>query len=131
MHSGEVEKLVKEAERALNNAYAPYSNYKVASALLCKDGRVFTGVNVENASYGLTMCAERVSVFKAVSEGCKEFTAIAIVSEDSSIPPFPCGACRQVLAEFGLDLIVIVKTKDGIIQKTLKELLPYSFELSK
>lgn len=124
----EAEELVKKAEGALVNSYAPYSNYRVAAALLCDDGTIYTGVNVENGSYGLTICAERTAIFKAVSEGKRNFKAIAIVAESMKTPPFPCGACRQVMAEFSKDIIVIVKTKDGLVQKSLKELLPYSFE---
>ena len=92
------EKLVSMALEAMQRAYAPYSGYKVGAALLCADGRVFQGCNIENASFGLTNCAERTAMFKAVSEGTREFTAIAIASRDAA--PWPCGACRQVLNEF-------------------------------
>jgi cytidine deaminase len=131
MVRGEIEELVKKAEGELKKAYAPYSGYAVAAALLCKDGSLYTGVNVENASYGLTICAERVAIFKAVSEGKREFVAIAIVSNDPERPPYPCGACRQVMAEFSKDMIVAVKTKKGIVTHRLDELLPYSFNFEK
>ncbi|HOK23111.1 MAG TPA: cytidine deaminase [Candidatus Hydrothermia bacterium] len=131
MLCGEIEELVKKAEDALKNAYAPYSNYRVSAALLCEDGSVYTGVNVENSSYGLSICAERVAVFKAVSEGQRKFKAIAIVSDSPNIPPLPCGACRQVLAEFSKDTLVVVKTPEGLFKGELKDLLPYSFDFTK
>ena len=91
--------LVRKAVEARDSAYAPYSRFRVGAAVLGEDGRIFTGGNVENASYGLTVCAERVAVFKAVSEGTRNFTAIAVAAEGEG-PVSPCGACRQVLAEF-------------------------------
>jgi cytidine deaminase len=91
--------LLQHAAKALENSYAPYSRFRVGAALLTEDGQVFTGCNVENASYGLSNCAERTAVFKAVSNGKKSFRAIAIVS-DRTNPVYPCGACRQVLREF-------------------------------
>lgn len=99
------EELVDRGRKAREKAYAPYSGFKVGAALRTKSGQVYCGSNVENASYGLTICAERVAVFNAVSEGEREFEALAVVSEN--LAP-PCGACRQVLAEFGLDTQVIV-----------------------
>ncbi|MDI6850874.1 MAG: cytidine deaminase [bacterium] len=131
MVRGEIEELVKRAEEALGNSYAPYSGYSVAAALLCKDGSVYTGVNVENASYGLTICAERVAIFKAVSEGKRDFVAIAIVSNDPERPPYPCGACRQVMVEFSKEMLVVVKTKDGLVSIGVDKLLPYSFNFEK
>jgi cytidine deaminase len=118
--------LIEIAQTAYPNAYARYSNYSVGAALLAEDGRVFTGVNVENAVYPLTICAERAAVFNAVSEGARKFQAIAVVTEDGG---FPCGSCRQVLAEFGLDIEVVVADLDGNIKKiaTVAELLPDSF----
>lgn len=131
MCSGEAEKLLGEAEKVLKNAYAPYSGYKVAAAALAKDGRIFTGVNIENSSYGLTICAERVAIFNAISAGCKDLSMIAIASDNPSLPPFPCGACRQVMAEFNKDIKVVIKTSSGILELTLSELLPYSFDFKK
>ncbi|MGQ9517948.1 MAG: cytidine deaminase [Anaerolineae bacterium] len=120
-----IEALIEEAKQAREGAYAPYSHFAVGAALLARSGKVFTGANVENASYGLTVCAERVAVFKAVTAGEREFQAIAIASSTGASP---CGACRQVLAEFGLDMLVIsVDMDDRVRQWTLEELLPASF----
>ena len=119
------EKLLEMAEGMLAYSYVPYSHYPVGAALLGKDGRVFTGCNVENAAYGNTMCAERTALFKAVSEGARAFEAIAIAARGSA--PFPCGACRQSLYEFAPDLRVMV-TWDGEVRKTtLRQLLPEGF----
>lgn len=113
------------AVAAMQNAYAPYSHFKVGACLMGEDGRLFTGCNVENASYGLTNCAERTAVFKAVSEGCRTFKAIAIAGEGTA--PWPCGACRQVLSEFCADLPVFI-TWDGLEDEALlSELLPHGF----
>ena len=128
MDSRKIQELLRIANEALKNSYAPYSGYRVGAALLTKTGKVYTGANIENASYGLTICAERVALFNAVNEGEREFIAIAIVSDDPSKPPFPCGACRQVLAEFSPSMEIIVKKGDEVIIKNLKELLPYSFD---
>lgn len=120
-----IEALIEQAKQAREGAYAPYSQFAVGAALLTRSGRVFTGANVENASYGLTVCAERVAVFKAVAAGEREFAAIAIASSNGASP---CGACRQVLAEFGLDMLVIsVDMDDRVRQWRLEELLPASF----
>lgn len=119
------EKLLEMALGMLAYSYVPYSNYPVGAALLARDGRIFTGCNVENAAYGNTMCAERTALFKAVSEGAREFEAVAIAARGSA--PFPCGACRQSLYEFAPDLRVMV-TWDGNVRKTtLRELLPEGF----
>ncbi|MBV9123540.1 MAG: cytidine deaminase [Planctomycetes bacterium] len=123
--------LLKAARQASSRAYCPYSNFPVGAAVLTADGRVFEGCNIENASYGLTVCAERVAVFQAVAAGAREITAIAIVCpKGNSHKPgtlMPCGACRQVLAEFGgSGLMVLI---DGIGQFPLTELLPQPFEL--
>lgn len=104
--------LVEKALKAKENAYAPYSNFKVGAALLSEDGQVFTGCNVENASYGLTNCAERTAVFKAVCGGQKKFRAIALASDSEKIIT-PCGACRQVLLEFGPHTKVIMANNKG------------------
>lgn len=120
------EELLELAREALKEAYAPYSQFRVGACLQSSDGRLFTGCNVENASYGLTNCAERTAVFKAISEGAKAFTAIAIAAE--KFPPFPCGACRQVLSEFAGDLRVLITQGDQLIEETtLEALLPRSF----
>ena len=121
------EKLVALAKEAMEQAYAPYSGFKVGAALLAKGGRVFKGCNVENASYGATNCAERTAVFKAVSEGCREFEAIAIVASSGDHIP-PCGICRQVLAEFMPDGKVILDSdKKGMVTYLVRELLPCGF----
>ncbi|PKL89129.1 MAG: cytidine deaminase [Ignavibacteriae bacterium HGW-Ignavibacteriae-2] len=120
--------LIEEAEKAKTKAYAPYSNFRVGAALLTEDGKIYTGGNIENASYGLTMCAERTAVYKAVLEGEKKFKAVAITS-DSHDYISPCGACRQVLAELcGLDIdVIMLKNINDFKLVKLKELLPYSF----
>jgi cytidine deaminase len=119
------DKLVSLAAEARKKAHAPYSNFNVGAALLARSGRIYTGCNVENASYGLSVCAERVAVFKAVSEGEREFEAIAVVTENGVTP---CGACRQVLMEFGDDIQVIVADADGRRRAfALTDLLPEGF----
>lgn len=122
----EKQALIDLANTARQRAYVPYSNYPVGAALRTKTGRIFTGVNVENAAYPQTMCAERVAVFKAVSEGEKEFEVISVVTDNGGSP---CGGCRQVLAEFGLETIVLMADRNGKILKeaTVKELLPEAF----
>jgi cytidine deaminase len=119
-------KLIELAGQARENAYVPYSNYKVGAALLTKKGTYFTGCNVENAAYPDSLCAERVAVVKAVSEGECEFEAIAVVTSNGGMP---CGSCRQVLAEFGLDIVVIVADTQARISQetTLSKLLPGAF----
>ena len=119
--------LIRRAVEARERAYAPYSKFAVGAALLAADGRIFTGCNVENASYGLTVCAERVAVFKAVSEGAREFKAIAIACGKK--PCTPCGACRQVLYEFAPDILVIMTDAEGkeVKKAYLRELLPIGF----
>jgi len=122
----EKQALVDLANAARERAYVPYSRYAVGSSLRTKTGRVFTGVNVENAAYPQTMCAERVAMFKAVSEGEKDFEVITVVTDNGGSP---CGGCRQVMAEFGLDTIVILADGKGKILKetTVNELLPGAF----
>jgi cytidine deaminase len=122
----EKQSLIDLANEARRRAYVPYSNYPVGAALRTTTGRLFTGVNVENAAYPTTICAERVAVFKAVSEGEREFEVIAVVTDNGGAP---CGSCRQVLAEFGLDTIVLIADGQGrlVKQTTLKELLPEAF----
>jgi cytidine deaminase len=118
--------LVEAAIQARKWAYAPYSNYAVGAALLTESGKLYDGANVENAAYPTTMCAERVAVFKAVSEGERRFTAIAVATSNGGTP---CGSCRQVLAEFGTDTMVIIADANGkIVQETtVAELLPGAF----
>lgn len=121
--------LIELSEKAQKNAYAPYSHFYVGAALLCADGTVYTGCNIENSTYGATNCAERTAVFKAVSEGHREFTAIAITSSGGDLT-FPCGICRQVLAEFSPEIKIILKDKNGEIAAfSIGELLPHSFSL--
>ena len=126
------EELIARAKVAMAFAYAPYSGFKVGAALLSNDGRVYTGCNIENAAYGPTNCAERTAIFKAVSEGCREFTAIAVCGgKDGVITGAfpPCGVCRQVLREFcGEDFLVYVAgAGDTYAAYTLAQLLPHSF----
>ena len=126
--------LKDEAREARNHAYAPYSSFKVGAALLAKDGRVFRGCNVENASYGLCLCAERAAFARAVSEGCRahDFVALAVIG-DTEGPISPCGACRQVMVELGsCDLKVILTNLKGDTQDTTAgALLPGAFFLKK
>lgn len=118
--------LLKLARIATKNSYSPYSKYAVGAAILCADGRVYQGCNIENASFGLSNCAERTALFKAVSEGVREFTAIAIASNGA--PPYPCGACRQALNEFAPNLRVLVTWgEDEVEETTLSALLPHGF----
>jgi cytidine deaminase len=119
------QELIDLAKKSRKKAYAPYSHYKVGAALLGKSGKVYTGCNVENASYGHTVCAERTAVLKAVSEGETEFTAIAVVTRNGGSP---CGACRQVLSEFAPRLTIYIADKDGEYRTTtMQKLLPDSF----
>jgi len=121
------EELIRVASLARQRAHAPYSKYKVGAAIRTKRNKVHSGANVENASYGLTVCAERTAAFAAVNAGDTAFDAIAIVIDDDRLPT-PCGACRQVLAEFSPDMRVILATTSGKRKvTTLGELLPYPF----
>ncbi len=121
------EELLRLAFTALRNSYSPYSKFRVGAALLTSSGEVFSGTNVENASYGLSMCAERVAVFKAVSEGHTSFVKMAVVSESKN-PVYPCGACRQVLYEFSPEIELVFLGKAGeIVARKLNELLPEAF----
>ena len=122
----EIQKLMDCAIKARENAYSPYSHFAVGAALLCEDGTLFEGCNIENASYGLTNCAERTAIFKAVSEGHVTFKALAVVA-DTEGPCAPCGACRQVMAEFKIPLIILGNLMGNIKIVTIEELLPFSF----
>ncbi len=113
------------AREAMKRSYSPYSHYPVGAALLCADGRIFQGCNIENASFGLTNCAERTAMFKAISEGATEFTAIAIAATISE--PWPCGACRQVLNEFAPGIRVLITWDGGEDELSLNDLLPRGF----
>ncbi len=123
-----IESLIKKALWVRDRAYVPYSNYPVGAALLTEAGHIFYGCNVENVSYGLTICAERSAVVQAVAAGEKGFTAIAIAG-DLQKPSFPCGACLQVLAEFNKSMTVYLVTDEKIIEKNLTDLLPYTFSI--
>jgi cytidine deaminase len=118
--------LIGLAREVRKNAYAPYSNYQVGAALLTSTGKIYSGVNVENAAYPTGICAERVAVFKAISEGERNFEAIAVVTENGGSP---CGSCRQVLAEFNLQTRVIIDDQDGKVSQdtTVADLLPGAF----
>lgn len=120
-------KLISKAREARKKAYAPYSKFKVGAAIESVDGRVFTGCNVENASHGVACCAERVALYKAVSQGAKSFRRIAIVT-DTPVPTPPCGICRQALCEFSKDIEVVMTNMEGrTLVMSIKALLPYAF----
>lgn len=127
------DKLLPIAQEALKNAYAPYSHYKVGAALLCSDGTIETGCNVENASYGLTCCAERNAIYSAIAKGKHEFQAILVLSSGPE-PPYPCGACRQVLSEFCSDetpiYVAVLNETEPIRPISLGKLLPHSFNIN-
>ena len=120
------QELIKVANQARQWAYVPYSQYAVGAALLTESGRVYDGVNVENAAYPVTVCAERVAIFKAVSKGERDFLALAVVTRNGGMP---CGACRQVMAEFSPDMVVIVADENGqiVAENDVNELLPGAF----
>ncbi len=126
MMNQEWQSLIELANEARRRAYAPYSKYRVGAALRTRTGRIFTGVNVENAAYPTSICAERTAVFKAVSEGEHDFEVIAVVTDNGGSP---CGSCRQVLAEFGLETIVLLANgkNELVLQTTVSELLPEAF----
>lgn len=121
------EELIKKAKEARKKAYTPYSHFPVGAALLTKEGKVFTGANIENASFSLTNCAERTAIFKAVSEGYRQFKALAVVA-DSERPISPCGACRQVINEFAEDMpVIMTNLKGDVLELKSRELLPGAF----
>ncbi len=124
------QELIDAAKNVSKNAYVPYSGFQVGAALLTKSGKIFTGCNVENSSYGLTNCAERTAVFKAVSEGETEFTELVIFSNTDELF-YPCGACRQVISEFSSNLKVTVVSLKDKLETNIAELLPHGFILDK
>lgn len=125
------DELAKLAIKAKSKSYSPYSNFRVGSSLLCKDGTVYQGANIESPTYSLTICAERTAIFQAVLDGKKDFKAIAIASDAPGICP-PCGSCRQVILDLcGKDIdVILVDSKDQIVVKNIKELIPLSFDES-
>ena len=121
------QELGRLAAEMRSRSYIPYSHYAVGAALLTKDGRIFTGCNIENAAYPVTICAERTAIFKAISEGSRDFEAIAVATEDGQ--GYPCGSCRQVMAEFSLDMDVMLADAAGNIsvETSVSDLLPGAF----
>lgn len=122
----EDKELIAAAKKYRENAYAPYSKFKVGAAVLTKKGNVYGGCNIENSSFPLTNCAERTAIFKAVSEGEQEFEAIALIA-DTPGPCSPCGACRQVMVEFKIPRIIMANLKGDVKVVTLEEIMPYAF----
>ena len=126
MTEQEIQKLIDRAIVAREKTYSPYSHFGVGAALLCEDGAIYEGCNIENASYGLTNCAERTAIFKAVSEGHTKFKALSVVA-DTEGPCAPCGACRQVMGEFNIPIIIMGNLKGDIEVVSTEALLPFSF----
>ena len=126
MTEQEIQKLIDRAIVAREKTYSPYSHFGVGAALLCEDGVIYEGCNIENASYSLTNCAERTAIFKAVSEGHTKFKALAVVA-DTEGPCAPCGACRQVMGEFNIPIIIMGNLKGDIEVVSTEALLPFSF----
>lgn len=128
MERADKERLLQAAVKGSQNAHCPYSNFRVGAAVLTKTGKVFTGGNIENVSYGATVCAERVAIWKAVSEGEKEYEAIAVVGPSTG-EGYPCAQCRQVMVEFGLDWLVISGDAEGnyLGEMTVRDLVPFAF----
>ena len=123
------QELLRLAKEARDHSYSPYSHYSVGAALLTKDGRIYQGCNIENASFTPTICAERTAFFKAVFDGVREFAAIAIIGS-GELPAYPCGVCRQVMAEFcGADFVIVTSNRDGseVVTETLDRMLPHRF----
>jgi cytidine deaminase len=123
------DELIERAKSARGAAHAPYSNFEVGAALVSADGRVFTGCNIENSAYGLSMCAERVAIFKAVSEGAHEFTKIAVVTDTENLTP-PCGCCRQMIWEFASDSteVILANLSGDVRTFDIRDLLPEAFD---
>lgn len=127
MDEKQIKELIVIAKKAREQSYSPYSKFPVGAALLCRDGTIYTGTNIENASYSLTNCAERTAIFKAISEGNSQYRAIAVVA-DTDRPVPPCGACRQVIHEFCDDIVIIISNiKDDYKVFKIKDLLPGAF----
>ena len=126
MKEKEIQRLINRAIVARETSYSPYSHFGVGAALLCEDDTVYEGCNIENASYGLTNCAERTAIFKAVSEGQTKFKALAVVA-DTEGPCAPCGACRQVISEFGIPRIIMANLRGDYTVVELEGLLPFRF----
>ena len=126
MTEQEIQKLIDRAIVARKKSYSPYSHFGVGAALVCEDGSIYEGCNIENASYGLTNCAERTAIFKAVSEGHTKFKALAVVA-DTEGPCAPCGACRQVISEFEISQIILANLKGNYRVLDVDELLPFRF----
>lgn len=122
----DVQQLIECAIEARQQSYSPYSNFAVGAALLCEDSTIYKGCNIENASYGLTNCAERTAIFKAISEGHRKFKALAVVA-DTEGPCSPCGACRQVMKEFKIPTIIMANLKGNMEIVSIEDLLPFSF----
>jgi cytidine deaminase len=124
----DLDQLIEKAKEARKQAYASYSNFLVGAAVISESGKIYTGCNIENSSFGLTICAERVALFKAVSEGEKEVKILALVT-DTQTPVWPCGACRQVLAEFDRELLIVSSNLKGQKEeKKLSEIFPEAFD---
>ncbi len=124
------QKLIEAAKKVSKNAYVPYSGFQVGAALLTKSGKIFTGCNIENSSYGLTNCAERTAIFKAVSGGETNFAELVIFSNTEELF-YPCGACRQVISEFSSNLKITIVSLTDEFETSITELLPHSFKLDK
>lgn len=121
-------KLIAAARAARQMSYSPYSHFAVGAAVECADGTIYSGCNIENSAYGLSNCAERTAIFKAVADGHRRFKAIAVIA-DSDAPCAPCGACRQVIAEFGIPAIIMANLQGDTKTASLAEILPYAFSL--
>lgn len=126
MTKQDIQQLIECAIEARQQSYSPYSNFAVGAAILCEDGTIYKGCNIENASYGLTNCAERTAIFKAVSEDHRKFKALAVVA-DTEGPCAPCGACRQVMSEFNIPTIIMVNLTGHVEIVSIEDLLPFSF----
>jgi cytidine deaminase len=122
----DVQELIDKATAMMDMAYTPYSHFNVGAALLCKDGTIFTGCNIENAAYPDTICAERTAIFKAVSEGHRDFKAIAIISSEGEA--LPCGSCRQVMVEFSDDMDIITVNDGKVHIRSIRKMMPYAFD---
>jgi len=121
-----MDELIEQAIKAREYAYAPYSGFKVGAAVQARNGRIYSGCNIEDSSYGLSNCAERTAIFKAVSEGEQQLVAIAVVA-DTPEPVSPCGACRQVMSEFGIEKIILTNLNGKRKDFTIEEILPFRF----